>query len=70
MWIKDIISLCLTKEDHSPLERLGDFLLLYQITKNVNPMIIKEIFAGIVPPSYKANDDEQAALLRSSAPEM
>jgi len=67
---KDIISLCLTKEDHSPLERLGDFLLLYQITKNVNPMIIKEIFAGIVPPSYKANDDEQAALLRSSAPEM
>ena len=32
----------------SALERLGDFLLLYQITKNVNPLIIKDIFEVMV----------------------
>jgi hypothetical protein len=67
---KDDIHDCLVKDDHSALERLGDFLLLYQITKNVNPLIIKDIFEEIKAKSYKANDDEQAALLRSSAPEM
>ena len=33
---------------HSAIERLGDFLLLYQITKNVNPLIIKDIFEVMV----------------------
>jgi len=66
---KGVISACLSNLDHSPTERLGDFLLLYQITKNVNPLIIKDIFDAIAPKSYHANDDEQAALLKSSAPE-
>ena len=66
---KGVISACLSNLDHSPTERLGDFLLLYQITKNVNPLIIKDIFDAIAPKSYQANDDEQAALLKSSAPE-
>ena len=33
---------------YSAIERLGDFLLLYQITKNVNPLIIKDIFEVMV----------------------
>merc|ERR1712032_1636413 len=41
---KDVIHACLVKDDHSALERLGDFLLLYQITKNVNPLVSKDIF--------------------------
>merc|ERR1712047_68863 len=59
-----------TKDDHSGLERLGDFLFLYQITKNVNPLIIKDVFEEIKPKSYRANSEEEAALLKSSAPEM
>lgn len=67
---KEVISACLTKIDHSYLERLGDFLLLYQITKNVNPVIVKDIFDAIAPQKYRANEEEQAALLKSSAPEL
>merc|ERR1712141_708897 len=67
---KDVIHACLTKDDHSGLERLGDFLFLYQITKNVNPLIIKDVFEEIKPKSYRANSEEEAALLKSSAPEM
>jgi len=67
---KDVIHACLVKDDHSALERLGDFLLLYQITKNVNPLIIKDIFEEIKPKSYRANSEEEQMLLKSSAPEM
>merc|ERR1712055_610621 len=66
---KGIISACLSKVEHSGVEKLGDFLLLYQITKNVNPLIVKDIFEAIAPQSYLANEEEQAALLKSSAPE-
>jgi len=66
---KDTISACLSNLDHSKLEQLGDFLLLYQVTKNVNPLIIKDVFEGIAPRTYRAQEDEQAALLKSSAPE-
>merc|ERR1712203_1041848 len=61
---KDVISACLVKDDHSGIERLGDFLLLYQITKNVNPLIIKDIFEEIKPKSSRANSEEEAALLK------
>merc|ERR1712001_715209 len=66
---KDDIKACLDN-NHSALERLGDFLLLYQITKNVNPLIIKDIFEEIKPKSYRANSEEEQMLLKSSAPEM
>jgi len=66
---KGLISDCLTKSEHY-LERLGDFLLLYQITKNVNPIIVKDIFDEIAPKKYRANEEEEALLLKSSAPEM
>merc|ERR1712055_198509 len=71
---KDDIHDCLVKDDHSALERLGDFLLLYQITKNVNPLIIKDIFEEIKAKSlaknFRANSEEEQMLLKSSAPEM
>jgi hypothetical protein len=66
---KGVISACLAKAEHSSVERLGDFLLLYQITKNVNPLIVKDIFEAIAPQTYRANEEEQASLLKSSAPE-
>merc|ERR1712107_773007 len=46
------------------------YVFLYQITKNVNPLIIKDVFEEIKPKSYRANSEEEAALLKSSAPEM
>jgi len=67
---KTTISSCLSKPEHSGLERLGDFLLLDQITKNVNPLIIKEIFENIAPHQYGANSEELASLQKSSAPEI
>merc|ERR1719402_195635 len=67
---KEVIHACLVRDDHSAIERLGDFLLLYQITKNVNPLIIKDIFEEIKPKSYRANSEEEQMLLKSSAPEM
>jgi hypothetical protein len=70
---KDDIKACLVDNNHSALERLGDFLLLYQITKNVNPLIIKDIFEEIKPKSpepSRANSEETQMLIKSSAPEM
>merc|ERR1711990_64173 len=67
---KEVIHACLVRDDHSAIERLGDFLLLHQITKNVNPLIIKDIFEEIKPKSYRANSEEEQMLLKSSAPEM
>ena len=38
---KNLITLALAHPHHTMMERLGDYLLLYLITKNVNPLIIK-----------------------------
>ena len=38
---KNLISLALSHPHHTAGERLGDYLLLYLITKNLNPLIIK-----------------------------
>jgi len=74
---KPLIEAAISNPKHSTLERLGDYLLLYFITKNVNPLIIKDVFEKIVPQRYLrqetylvGNEEELAALHRSSAPEM
>jgi len=67
---KELISSALSNPKHSGVERLGDYLMLYLITKNVNPLIIKDVFKKISPYKYEGNDDELAALQKSSAPEM
>jgi len=67
---KATISACLSNPDHTGLERLGDYLLLYLITKNVNPLIIKDVFERIAPEKYGANEEELMALKKSSAPDM
>jgi len=67
---KETISACLSNPAHTGLERLGDYLLLYLITKNVNPLIIKDVFERIAPEKYGANDEELSALKKSSAPDM
>jgi len=67
---KQMISSALSNPKHSGAERLGDYLLLYLITKNVNPLIIKDVFEKISPYKYDGNDDELTALQKSSAPEL
>jgi len=67
---KSKISACLSNPAHTGLERLGDYLLLYLITKNVNPLIIKDVFNQIAPERWEANEEELTALKKSSAPEM
>jgi len=67
---KETISACLSNPAHTGLERLGDYLLLYLITKNINPLIIKDVFERIAPEKYGANDDELSLLKKSSAPDM
>merc|ERR1712168_230328 len=69
---KDKISACLSNPAHTSSERLGDYLLLYLITKNVNPLIIKDVFDKIAPVKYisQRNEDEIELLKKSSAPEM
>jgi len=66
---KEMISSALSNPKHSGTERLGDYLMLYLITKNVNPLIIKDVFEKISPYKYDGNDDELTALQKSSAPE-
>jgi len=41
---KEMISSALSNPKHSAVERLGDYLMLYLITKNVNPLIIKVLY--------------------------
>jgi len=67
---KEMISSALSNPKHSGTERLGDYLMLYLITKNVNPLIIKDVFEKISPYKYDGNDDELTALQKSSAPEL
>jgi len=67
---KELIRSALSNPKHSAAEKLGDYLMLYLITKNVNPLIIKDVFKKISPFKYDGNDDELAALQKSSAPEM
>jgi len=67
---KQMISAALSNPKHSVAERLGDYLMLYLITKNVNPLIIKDVFEKISPYKYDGNDDELTALQKSSAPEL
>lgn len=74
---KPLIEAAISNPKHTTLERLGDYLLLYFITKNVNPLIIKDVYEKIVPQRYLrqetytvGNEEELAALHRSSAPEM
>jgi len=69
---KELISAALSNPRHSTTEKLGDYLLLYFITKNVNPLIIKDVFEKIVPQKYigTGTEEELAALHKSSAPEM
>merc|ERR1711953_681846 len=67
---KQMISAALSNPKHSGTERLGDYLMLYLITKNVNPLIIKDVFEKISPYKYDGNDDELTALQKSSAPEL
>jgi len=67
---KEVIAAALSNPKHSATEQLGDYLMLYFITKNVNPLILKDVFDKISPLKYEGNDDELAALQKSSAPEM
>jgi len=64
---KQMISSALSNPKHSGTERLGDYLMLYLITKNVNPLIIKDVFEKISPYKYDGNDDELTAF-RSPRP--
>merc|ERR1739838_1010874 len=67
---RSVIRACLSNPQHTALERLGDYLLLYLITKNINPLIIKDVFERIAPEKYGANDEELSLLKKSSAPDM
>lgn len=67
---KHLISACLSNPEHTGLERLGDYLLLYLVTKNVNPLIIKDVFERVAPQKYEAEEEELEALHKSSAPNM
>jgi len=49
---KDRIVAALTIEDHNYFQQLGDYLLLYFITKNLSPMIMKDVFDAIVPEEH------------------
>jgi len=64
---KNLITLALAHPHHTMMERLGDYLLLYLITKNVNPLIIKDVFVKIAPRKYLGDQDELASLNQSSA---
>jgi len=67
-----VIRACLSNPKHTELERLGDYLLLYLITKNINPLIIKDVFERLQPQHYSAGraEEELAMLAKSSAPEL
>jgi len=65
---KQKISATLSNPKHSFLQRLGDYLLLYLITKNLSPFIMKDIFDAIapqhysVPPAIDGTDQEKEPL--------
>lgn len=62
---KDVISSTLKNPDHSYLQQLGNYLLLYFITKNVSPLIMKDVFDAIAP-QYYGTDDEKKPLQKSA----
>jgi hypothetical protein len=46
------ISATLNNPNHGYIQQLGDYLILYLITKNLSPFIMKDVFDAIAPQHY------------------
>jgi len=46
---KHQVSAVLSNPDHGFFQKLGDYLLLHFIAKNLSPLILKDVFAAITP---------------------
>lgn len=62
---KNVISRTLDNPHHSYVQQLGNYLLLYFITKNVSPLIMKDVFDAIGPIDY-GTEEEMESLKKSA----
>jgi len=60
---KDQIRAALENPEHNTLQRLGDYLMLYLLTKNLNPIVVKDMYNELVPKSYMANHAKEEELM-------
>jgi len=67
---KSQISATLNNPNHNFSQRLGNYLLLYFIAKNLSPFIMKDVFDAIAPEEYNdsplENGSEEEDLLKQS----
>jgi len=63
---KETISAALRNPEHGFLQRQGDYLMLYLLTRNLNPLIVKDMYAELAPEKYGATEEELEALKKSN----
>lgn len=63
---KEKIRAALQNPDHNALQRLGDYLMLYLLAKNLSPLILKDMFDRLAPEKYGAVDEELQSLKKSA----
>jgi len=56
---KSKIQSALTVSHHGYFQQLGDYLLLYHVTKNLSPLIMKDVFDAIVPDDPLITEEDQ-----------
>ncbi|XP_023346224.1 innexin inx2 [Eurytemora carolleeae] len=63
---KEKIRAALSNPEHNAIQRLGDYLMLYFLTKNLNPLVVRDMFNELAPEKYGAVDEELESLKKSN----
>jgi len=67
---KEKVRAALENPDHNMMQRLGDYWMLYLLTKNLNPLVAKDMYAELAPKvepwKYGAGGEELEALKKSN----
>jgi len=62
---KETIRAALVAPHHGQVQQLGDYLMLYLLTKNLNPLVVKDMYTALAPEKYGAKEEEVQALQKN-----
>lgn len=62
---KETIRAALVAPHHGQIQQLGDYLMLYLLTKNLNPLVVKDMYTALAPEKYGAKEEEVQALQKN-----
>jgi len=63
---KEKVRAALENPDHNLGQRLGDYWMLYLLTKNLNPLVAKDMYAVLTPDRYMRGKEEELEALKKN----